>query len=119
MSLQGDLMTYYVYILASVSRALYVGVTSSLNQRTWEHREGTKSRFASRYNINRLVHYEIYESVHIAISREKQIKGWSRAKKIKLIEESNAGWSDLGTDWQRGSEEPLSKRTVDPSLPSG
>ena len=86
---------YYVYILANRSRTLYVGVTSNLARRIREHREGSGSKFVSRYAVHRLVHVECTPKARDAMAREKQLKRWSRQKKIVLIEESNPGWSDL------------------------
>ena len=86
---------YYVYILANRSRTLYVGVTSNLARRIHEHREGLGSKFVSRYAIHRLVHVECARNPRDAIAREKQLKRWSRPKKIGLIEESNPEWDDL------------------------
>ena len=94
---------FAVYILASLTRRLYVGVTSNLLQRVWQHRHGSGSRHTSRYAVTRLVWYELTPNVRAAIEREKQIKGWRREKKIELIEKTNAGWLDLTTDWLRGS----------------
>ena len=71
---------YYVYIMASRSRTLYTGVTNDLNRRVWEHKHGTIPGFTKRYRVNRLVHFESTSNVSAAIAREKQIKGWSRAK---------------------------------------
>jgi putative endonuclease len=87
--------TFHVYVLASVTRRLYVGVTDDLAFRLEQHRNGTGSRFAARYNIRRLVRAEPYATAREAIAREKQIKGWSRAKKIALIESENPQWLDL------------------------
>jgi predicted GIY-YIG superfamily endonuclease len=85
-----------VYILANRRRgALYTGVTSNLAQRMFQHREHLTPGFASRYGCNRLVFYESYERMDEAISREKQIKGGSRGKKIELIESMNPEWRDL------------------------
>ena len=86
---------YYVYILANRSRTLYVGVTSNLARRIHEHREGLGSKFVSRYAIHRLVHVECARNPRDAIAREKQLKRWSRPKKIGLIEESNPEWDAL------------------------
>jgi putative endonuclease len=85
----------YMYILASKSRVLYTGVTSRLPRRTIEHRQKLVEGFASRYNVNRLVYWEKYDEIGRAIAREKQIKGWLRAKKIALIESQNPTWDDL------------------------
>ncbi len=89
---------FYLYILASKSRRLYVGVTSNPERRLWEHRNGL-SDFTNRYNINRLVHLEAYNLPQRAIAREKEIKGWLRAKKVALIESENPTWEDLSADW--------------------
>lgn len=85
----------YVYILASRSRNLYVGVTTDLQRRTVEHRNGLAPGFTSRYKIFRLVHFEIFGDVHSAIAREKELKGWRREKKIWLINRHNPTWEDL------------------------
>ena len=89
---------YYVYILASISRALYVGVTNDLARRVYEHKEGVVKGHTSRYRINRLVYFEQTNDVHAAIAREKQIKGWVRKRKVALIESANPGWKDLSGD---------------------
>ncbi len=86
---------YYVYILSSRNRTIYTGVTNSLTRRSLEHKGGAGSRFTSRYKVNRLIHYEEYSDVKLAIARERQIKGWRRSKKVKLIEETNPRWIDL------------------------
>ena len=89
-------MTPCVYILASGTKGtLYIGVTSDLARRIWQHKNGFGSPFARRYGIDRLVWYEIHESMNSAISREKALKKWRRAWKIRLIEENNPSWSDL------------------------
>jgi putative endonuclease len=87
--------TYCVYILASLGRRLYVGVTSNLARRLEEHHELDPSSFTGRYLINRLVHVECCGRALDAIAREKEIKGWSRSKKVALIEASNPHWRDL------------------------
>ena len=89
---------YYVYILASTSRRLYVGVTNDLRLRVWRHRQ-EEHGFTARYHIHKLVYYETTTDVVAAITREKQIKGLLRAKKIALIESENGGWLDLARDW--------------------
>jgi putative endonuclease len=90
---------YWVYIAASRSRVLYTGITNDIDRRMWEHKikENPKS-FASQYNCNRLVYCEDHDDVNQAIRREKQIKGWNRARKIKLIESMNPDWKDLTSD---------------------
>ena len=89
---------YYVYIMASWGRVLYIGMTNDLHRRIWQHKAGEISGFTSRYNVNRLVYYEHYSDPTSAISREKELKGWLRANKIALIELSNPTWRDLYTD---------------------
>ena len=90
---------FYVYILASRSRSLYIGVTSNMARRLQEHRNGTASQHTARYRIHRLVHVESTGDSRAAIAREKQIKGWNRAKKIALIESQNPAWEDLSEAW--------------------
>ena len=85
-----------VYILASKPNGtLYVGVTSDLIQRTWQHRNDFVEGFAKRYGVHRLVWYEVHECMESAIQREKAIKKWNRAWKIELIQKSNPTWRDL------------------------
>jgi putative endonuclease len=91
--------TYYVYILASKSRTLYTGVTNDLERRVIEHRRKLLPGFTARYNINRLVYYEVCNDPLAAISREKQIKGWTRLRKVALIESLNRDWKDLSEAW--------------------
>jgi len=91
--------TYYVYIMASISRVIYTGLTNSLYHRVRQHKSGKQpTAFTTRYRITRLVYYEQYDSIQIAIEREKQIKRWRREKKIKLIESVNPGWRDLSLE---------------------
>jgi putative endonuclease len=91
--------SYYVYILTNRSKTLYTGVTNDLLRRVHEHKQKLIPGFTQKYNINRLVYYEETSDVTEAIAREKQIKGWLRAKKIALIESRNPEWLDLSTDW--------------------
>ena len=86
---------YSVYILASHSRVLYVGVTNDLVRRVQQHRSGEVGGFTRQYHVQRLVYYETTESAYAAITREKQIKGWRREKKLRLIERENPGWVEL------------------------
>ena len=90
---------YFVYIMASRSRVLYVGVTSDLEKRVYKHKFHVRDGFTARYRVERLVFYETTSSVQDAIAREKQIKGWLRAKKAALIESENSTWSDLSDGW--------------------
>ncbi len=89
---------YWVYILASNSRRLYVGVTNNLRRRLVEHREGHSRGFTSRYAIVQLVYFEQTSNVAAAIAREKQIKGWSRRKKLALIATQNPEFSDRSAE---------------------
>ena len=87
---------YYVYVLASITRVLYIGITGNFEQRINEHRAHKyPDSFTSRYNVTRLVYFEEYTRVEDAITREKQLKGWRRSKKVRLIEGFNPGWKDL------------------------
>jgi len=104
---------YFVYILASATRRLYVGVTNDLIRRVHEHKGGTASVFTRRYGINRLVFVESTNWVNDAIVREKQIKGWLRRKKVALIEAQNPSWADLSM------ERSVAPSPADPSLRSG
>ena len=90
---------YYTYIVASRSHNFYVGVTSEIEVRVQQHKEGRFEGYSKKYNCNRLVWFERYSEVERAIAREKQLKGWSRAKKIWLIERENPTWVDLSEDW--------------------
>ena len=89
---------FYVYILASRSRRLYIGVTNDLRRRVFEHRLSCNG-FTARYHITRLVHFEVTSNAMAAMEREKQLKGWIRRRKISLIETANPGWLDIATDW--------------------
>ena len=90
---------YYVYILTNSTRTLYVGVTSDLERRMYEHKSKLVPGFASKYNVTWLAYYEQTSDVRTAIAREKQIKGWRRSKKIALIESPNPRWKDLSLEW--------------------
>ena len=86
---------YWVYIVSSNSGTLYIGVTDSLTRRMLEHKGGEIEGFASKYDCHRLVYYEEFDNILKAISREKQLKGWRRSKKIALIERINPRWEDF------------------------
>jgi putative endonuclease len=90
---------YYIYIMTNNSRTLYTGVTDDLLRRVYEHKNKLIAGFTQKYNITKLVYYEITSDVQAAIQREKQIKGWLRKKKIALIEASNPEWEDLSEGW--------------------
>lgn len=88
--------SYFVYILASKKNGtLYIGVTSDLEKRVWEHKNKVIKGFTEKYNVDNLVYYEQTENVESALTREKQLKKWKREWKIKLIEENNSDWEDL------------------------
>jgi putative endonuclease len=84
-----------IYIMSSRSRALYVGVTNDLARRVNEHKQGLAGGFTSKYCITRLVYFEEFSDIRNAIAREKEIKGWKRSRKIRLIESRNPTWEDL------------------------
>jgi putative endonuclease len=90
---------YYVYILSSKSRAIYVGMTGFLMARVLRHRAGEASSFTQKYRIHRLVYYEVFHSVAVAIARETEIKKWRREKKVALICSKNPRWEDLAAEW--------------------
>ena len=91
---------YHVYILASRSRVLYIGMTSKLEQRMFQHKSKFYAdSFTAQYNVDQLVYYETFRDVFQAISRERQLKRWLRAKKIELIKVSNPEWRDLSEGW--------------------
>jgi putative endonuclease len=92
---------YYVYVMTNKFRTLYTGVTNNLERRVWEHKNKAIPGFTSKYNITKLVYYEDGTQIEEAIAREKQIKGWLRAKKIALIETMNPEWRDLSEDWYK------------------
>jgi len=90
---------FYVYIVTNRSKTLYTGVTGRLKQRLWEHKTGACDGFTKRYKIDWLVYYEVYKYVNNPIAREKQIKRWSKIKKMRLIVGMNPAWRDLSEGW--------------------
>src|ERR1700692_2861683 len=90
---------YFVYIVCSRSGTLNIGITNSIYRRALEHRRREIEGFASKYGCVRLVYYESFDDVHRAIGREKQLKGWARAKKIALIESKNPRWEHFAEKW--------------------
>jgi len=90
---------YFVYIMASRSLNLYTGVTNNIYYRVLQHKSGEIDGFTKKYNINRLVYYETFEHIGNAIAREKQVKAWTRAKRLALIKSMNPTWQDLAEDW--------------------
>jgi putative endonuclease len=88
--------TYFTYIVTNKKRGIpYTGMTNNLKVRVWQHKQNSVKGFTSRYNLDKLVWFEEYQWVQDAIAREKEIKGWSRKKKIALIESKNPDWKDL------------------------
>ena len=91
---------YFVYILSNWNDSVvYIGVTSNLPKRLYEHRSGLSDGFTKKYNVHKLVYFEQTSDVYSALSREKQLKKWSRSKKNLLIEHQNPTWRDLSLDW--------------------
>jgi len=103
----------FVYILASKTRRLYVGVTSRLVRRVWQHKAGLVAGFARRYSVDRLVYFETIQEALTAIQREKQIKSYAQVKKLALIASMNPKWEDLAEAWFENDGR------ADPSLRSG
>jgi putative endonuclease len=95
----GRVKTYYVYIMTNKTRTLYTGVTGNLERRVLQHKRKMLPGFTHAYHIDRLVYFETFSDVRDAIRREKQIKGWLRARKVALIIAANPAWRDLSEDW--------------------
>ena len=104
---------HYVYIMASKSRVIYVGVTGFLMARVLRHRAGEGGEFTRRYRVHRLVYFQSFHNVGDAIQRETEMKKWRREKKVGLIEERNPTWEDLAEGW--GQQVPMRVRTADSS----
>ena len=106
---------FHVYIMTNSSRChvLDSGVTGNLSRRVFEHKSKLTPGFTSRYNLTRLVYYEMFAYPHDAIAREKEIKGWRRSKKINLIESMNPHWHDLAAEW-RDEHKPVNRVLADP-----
>ncbi len=98
---------YFVYIMASDTGTLYIGVTNNILRRSWEHKFQLVDGFTKKYDCYRLVRYEEYNDINIAIKREKQLKNWNRNKKENLIKTDNSKWTDLAHDWY-----PTNKRKI-------
>jgi putative endonuclease len=101
------------------SASLNTGITGNLTHRVWQHKSKFVLGFTSRYNLTRLVYYECFSYPDAAIAREKEIKGWRRSKKIKLIEEMNPKWSDLAKDWQNVYKPEATVSTHEIPRPAG
>jgi putative endonuclease len=91
---------YYIYIMSNKSKTLYTGVTNNIQRRVFEHKNKKAKGFTAKYNITKLMYFEITTDIKSAISREKEIKGWTRRKKIELIESINPNWNDLSENWE-------------------
>ncbi len=105
---------YSVYIMASRSHNFYVGVTNNIARRVREHKDHIFEGFTARYNIDRLVWYQVFGDIHAAIAREKQLKRWRREKKIQLIEARNPTWQDLSAEWGKPIRwEEIDRRSLD------
>ena len=86
---------FHIYIMSNISKMLYVGVTGDLEHRVLQHKTKLVEGFTKKYNLHRLIYFEVFGDIRDAIAREKQIKGWLRNKKVALIEFVNPGWTDL------------------------
>ena len=106
---------YYVYILTNTAGVIYIGMTNDLPLRLWQHVHDRGPGFSSRYNLDRLVFYEVFPTPQEAIAREKQLKGWRREKKKSLIHSLNPAWRDLSGRFPY----QLSVDVSDPSTSSG
>jgi putative endonuclease len=106
---------YYTYIVASRTHVFYIGVTGNIERRVAQHRARQSKGFATKYRCDRLVWFERYTSPRAAIARETQLKGWRRAKKIKLIESQNPTWIDLSENWGKTFlSKPVISNTISP-----
>ena len=98
---------YAIYMMTNKNKTvLYTGVSNSLERRVWQHKNGAVAGFTKKYNCTCLVYFEIFEQIDQTIAREKQIKGWTRAKKEALIAAMNPEWNDLAYDWYSESTGP-------------
>ena len=93
--------SYYVYILTNKNdRVMYIGVTGDLYRRLYEHKNGLVDGFTKKYKVHKLVYFEQTGDVHVALTREKELKGWRRARKNALVETINPNWVDLSEQWK-------------------
>ena len=107
---------YYVYILANTFHRLYAGVTNDIMVRVKQHKSADDPKsFTARYSIDKLVYFERFQYINDAIAREKEIKGWLRAKKIALIVQRNPTWRDLSEDWGKPME-PFDEKKMKPPV---
>ena len=97
---------FYTYIAGSLSGTLYIGMTNNLERRIWQHKQHEITGFTATYGVDRLLYFESFDDVRTAIDREKQLKGWTRQKKVALIEARNPKWIDLSQEWYEGDRGP-------------
>ena len=109
---------YYVYIMASHTKTLYVGVTNDLLRRVREHQSGHGSSFTARFHVGRLAYFESAPDAQSALEREKQLKSWRRSKKLALIETDNPRWTDLSYGWYDPEDDAEERRAAIPRLRS-
>lgn len=95
---------FYIYIMASRSLNLYIGFTSNLGNRVWQHKNGVFEGYSKTNRCHRLVYYEFFRYANNALARERQLKNWSRAKKVALIKTKNPAWADLAEEWGKPVE---------------
>ena len=107
-------MRYHVYIMASRSRVLYVGVTGFLMSRVLRHKSGHGGAFTRKYRVHRLVYTQAFQNIGDAIARETQIKGWTRDKKLTLIRFHNPTWEDLAEGWGQPTPMQFHKKQLPP-----
>ncbi len=93
--------SFNVYIMASKTGTLYIGMTNSIKIRVYQHKHHIIKGFTDKYNIERLLYFETFHDTQSAVKREKQLKSWSRQKKINLIDSKNPAWNDLAEDWSQ------------------
>ena len=97
---------FYTYILGSISGTLYIGMTNNLEKRVWQHKHHEFPGFTAKFGVDRLLYFERFDDVRNAIKREKQLKGWTRQKKIALIETQNPKRVDLSREWHESDSGP-------------
>jgi putative endonuclease len=110
---------YYVYIMSSKSRVIYVGMTGFLMARVLRHRAGEGGEFTRKYRVHRLVYFESFRNVEDAIVRETEIKKWRREKKVELIRRGNPAWEDLAAGWGEAAEMKVGKAGSSPGFGPG
>ncbi len=107
----------FVYLLANeANTVLYTGVTANLEQRVWNHKAGRASAFTRQYHCDKLLYYELHESIETAIARESQLKNWKRAWKLELVRKENPEYLDLAADWYAGNPPEAARLPEDPPV---